>query len=43
MNIAVRVRSTIWVGERQIGRRSDGVMVMNVVVQVRSTVWVGEM
>ena len=43
MNLAIRVRSLVWVGEIQFSRRTGGVMVMNASIRVRLPVWVREM
>ena len=39
---AGRVRSVIWVGEKQLGRGTDGGLVMKGAVQGSSKVWVRE-
>ena len=37
-----RVSSTVWVGEKQLGGRTGGVMVTKGAVRLSSTAWVGE-
>ena len=42
MKGAVRVSSSVWVGEKQLGGRTGDVVMRKAVDRVRSVVWVGE-